>query len=229
MAVLNVNLTRIESINMKKSLKTAQKGHKLLKDKLDELIKKLLELVRENQELRRKSDEMLNSAYQSFMLAKAVIGEEYIEEALIIPRKSVTVNIGEFNIMSVKIPKFYFNENVDKENNDGINVDLNGDSNRCKCENSVLYGFAYTTSELDRAIESFSEVSESLLELAQNEKAIELISSEIEKTRRRVNAIENVTIPNYIDTIKYIQLKLSEDERASTSRLMKIKEMLVEE
>lgn len=209
MAVLNVNLTRIESINMKKSLKTAQKGHKLLKDKLDELIKKILELVRKNQELRKQTDEMLRSTYQNFRLAKAVIGESYMEEALIIPRKSVSVEIGETSVMSVKIPKFYFQE---KEG---------------EMENKALYGFAYTTSELDRAIESFAEVSEKLLELAQNEKAIELISAEIEKTRRRVNAIENVTIPNYKDTIKYIGLKLSEDERASTSRLMKIKEMLV--
>ena len=209
MAILNVNLTRIESINMKKSLKTAQKGHKLLKDKLDELIKKLLELVQENQVLRKRTDEMLKNAYQNFMLAKAVIGEEYIEEALIIPKKAVSLEIGETSIMSVKIPQFRF----------GVNAK--------EVDNKALYGFAYTTSELDKSIESFSEVSESLLELAQNEKAIELISAEIEKTRRRVNAIENVTIPNYIDTIKYIQLKLSEDERASTSRLMKIKEMLV--
>ncbi len=209
MAVLNVNLTRIESINMKKSLKTAQKGHKLLKDKLDELIKKILELVKKNQELRKQTDEMLKSTYQNFRLAKAVIGESYMEEALIIPRKSVSVEIGETSVMSVKIPKFYFQE---KE---------------CEIENKALYGFAYTTSELDRAIESFAEVSEKLLELAQNEKAIELISAEIEKTRRRVNAIDNVTIPNYKDTIKYIGLKLSEDERASTSRLMKIKEMLI--
>lgn len=210
MAILNVNLTRIESINMKKSLKTAQRGHKLLKDKLDELIKKLLELVQENQKLRKKTDEMLEDAYQNFMLAKAVIGEEYIEEALIIPKKSVSLEIGETSVMSVKIPKFHFEKS---------NEDVN---------DKALYGFAYTTSELDKAIENFSKVSESLLELAQNEKAIELISAEIEKTRRRVNAIENVTIPNYIDTIKYIQLKLSEDERASTARLMKIKEMLVE-
>lgn len=209
MAILNVNLTRIESINMKKSLKTAQRGHKLLKDKLDELIKKLLELVQENQVLHTKTDKMLQNAYQNFMLAKAVMGEEYMEEALVIPKKSVSLEISETSIMSVKIPQFHF----DKK---GEEVD-----------NKILYGFAYTTSELDRAIESFSEVSESLLELAQNEKAIELISAEIEKTRRRVNAIENVTIPNYIDTIKYIQLKLSEDERASTSRLMKIKERLV--
>lgn len=209
MAVLNVNLTRIESINMKKSLKTAQKGHKLLKDKLDELIKKILNLVQENQVLRNKADEMLEMAYQNFMLAKAVMGEEYMEEALVIPKKSVSIEIGEINIMSVKIPKFHFEENTETDK-------------------KALYGFADTTSELDRAIESFSEVSKVLLELAQNEKAIELISAEIEKTRRRVNAIENVTIPNYQDTIKYIQLKLSEDERASTSRLMKIKEMLVD-
>lgn len=210
MAVLNVNLTRIESINMKKSLKTAQKGHKLLKDKLDELIKKILELVKENHVLRNKADEMLEMAYQNFMLAKAVMGEEYMEEALVIPKKSVSIEMGEMNIMSVKIPKFHFEENTE-------------------VEQKALFGFADTTSELDRAIESFSEVSKVLLELAQNEKAIELISAEIEKTRRRVNAIENVTIPNYQDTIKYIQLKLSEDERASTSRLMKIKEMLLEQ
>ena len=209
MAILNVNLTRIESINMKKSLKTAQRGHKLLKDKLDELIKKIIELVQKNEQLRKKTDEMLEEAYQNFMLAKAVIGEEYIEEALIIPKQSVSLSLSETSVMSVKIPQFNF------QKDDSIN------------ENKVLYGFAYTTSELDKAIEDFSKVSEYLLELAQNEKAIELISAEIEKTRRRVNAIENVTIPNYIDTIKYIQLKLSEDERASTSRLMKIKEMLL--
>lgn len=209
MAILNVNLTRIESINMKKSLKTAQRGHKLLKDKLDELIKKIIELVQKNEQLRKKTDEMLEEAYQNFMLAKAVIGEEYIEEALIIPKQSVSLSLSETSVMSVKIPQFNF------QKDDSIN------------DNKVLYGFAYTTSELDKAIEDFSKVSEYLLELAQNEKAIELISAEIEKTRRRVNAIENVTIPNYIDTIKYIQLKLSEDERASTSRLMKIKEMLL--
>ena len=211
MAILNVNLTRIESINMKKSLKTAQRGHKLLKDKLDELIKKILELVQKNEQLRKKTDEMLTNAYQNFMLAKAVMGEEGIEEALVIPKQAVSVNISENSIMSVKIPQFDFKKEAEENTN-----------------NKILYGFAYTTSELDKAIESFSEVAENLLELAQNEKAIELISAEIEKTRRRVNAIENVTIPNYIDTIKYIQLKLSEDERASTSRLMKIKDMLME-
>lgn len=208
MAVLNVNLTRVESMNMKKSLKTAQRGHKLLKDKLDELIKKLLELVNENQVLRRKTDKMLQDAYQNFMLAEAVISEEYLSEALIIPKKTIGIEIGQKSIMSVKIPEYKFSVNNENANN-------------------AIYGFAYTTSELDMAINSFSNVTEELLKLAENEKAIDLIAQEIEKTRRRVNALENVVIPNYKDTIKYIGMKLSENERANTSRLMKVKDMIL--
>ena len=207
MAVLNVNLTRVESMNMKRSLKTAQRGHKLLKDKLDELIKKLLELVKQNQELRKEVDKMLETAYQNFMLAEAVISEEYLAESLIIPSKSAHIEISEANVMSVKIPKY--------------KIDLKENSS-----NNAIYGFAYTTSELDNSIEKFSEATESLLRLAENEKAINLIAQEIEKTRRRVNALENVMIPNYKDTIKYIGMKLEENERANTSRLMKVKEII---
>ena len=207
MAVLNVNLTRVESMNMKRSLKTAQRGHKLLKDKLDELIKKLLELVKQNQELRKEVDKMLETAYQNFMLAEAVISEEYLAESLIIPSKSAQIEISEANVMSVKIPKY--------------KIDLKENSS-----NNAIYGFAYTTSELDNSIEKFSEATESLLRLAENKKAINLIAQEIEKTRRRVNALENVMIPNYKDTIKYIGMKLEENERANTSRLMKVKEII---
>lgn len=209
MSVLNVNLTRIESINMKKSLNTAKRGHKLLKDKLDELIKKLLELVEENQVLRKKTDSLLEIAYQNFMLAKATMGNQEITEALIIPKTSACVEIGETSVMSVKIPKFKYEKKP--ENSD-----------------KIIYGFAYTTLELDLATEKFWEATNALIELAENEKSIELISIEIEKTRRRVNAIENVTIPNYVDTIKYIGMKLSEDERAATARLMKVKDMILE-
>lgn len=207
MAVLNVNLTRVESMNMKRSLKTAQRGHKLLKDKLDELIKKLLELVKQNQTLRKDVDEMLKQAYQNFMLAEAVISEEYLLESLIIPSKSAQIEISQKNVMSVKIPEY--------------KIDLKENSS-----NNAIYGFAYTTSELDSSIEKFSDATEILLKLAENEKAINLISQEIEKTRRRVNALENVMIPNYKDTIKYIGMKLEENERANTSRLMKVKEMI---
>ena len=113
MAVLNVNLTRVESMNMKKSLKTAQRGHKLLKDKLDELIKKLLELVNENQTLKKKTDSMLKNAYQNFMLAEAIISEEYLAEALIIPKKSIEIDINQKSIMSVKMPEYKFSVNSD--------------------------------------------------------------------------------------------------------------------
>lgn len=208
MAVLNVNLTRIESMNMKKSLKTAKRGHKLLKDKLDELIKKILELVKENQVLRKQVDEMLAQAYKNFMLAEAVISEEYLEEALMVPKKSISIDVSEKNIMSVRIPQYK------------VNISEN--------DSTAIYGFAYTTSELDNSIEKFADVTEYLLKLAENEKAINLIAQEIEKTRRRVNALENVMIPNYIDTIKYIGMKLEENERANTSRLMKVKEMIIQ-
>lgn len=207
MAILNVNLTRVESMNLKKSLQTAKRGHKLLKDKLDELIKKLIKLVQENHVLRKNLDKMLETAYQNFMLAKAVISEEYLSEALIIPKKSIGIEIGETSVMSVKIPKYSFNISESKDNN-------------------TIYGFAYTTSELDMAIDNFSDLTETLLRLAENEKSIDLIAQEIEKTRRRVNALENVMIPNYQDTIKYIGMKLSENERSNTSRLMKVKEMI---
>lgn len=209
MAILNVNLTRIESLNMKKSLKTAVRGHKLLKDKLDELIKKLMVLVEENKSIREEVERMLEKSYQSFTMAKAVISDEYIEEALMIPKQSINVDVTTKSIMSVKIPSFSFNkENVNDE--------------------MYPYGFAFTTGDLDKSVQILTDVTNTLLKLAQNEKAIELLSVEIEKTRRRVNALENVMIPNYQDTIKYIQTKLDEDERASLTRLMKVKEMIIE-
>ncbi len=209
MAILNVNLTRIESLNMKKSLKTAVRGHKLLKDKLDELIKKLMALVEENKSIREEVERKLEKSYQSFTMAKAVISDEYIEEALMIPKQSINVDVTTKSIMSVKIPSFSFNkENVNDE--------------------MYPYGFAFTTGDLDKSVQILTDVTNILLKLAKNEKAIELLSVEIEKTRRRVNALENVMIPNYQDTIKYIQTKLDEDERASLTRLMKVKEMIIE-
>ena len=170
MAILNVNLTRIESINMKKSLKTAQRGHKLLKDKLDELIKKILELVQKNEQLRKKTDEMLTNAYQNFMLAKAVMGEEGIEEALVIPKQSVSVDISETSIMSVKIPQFNFGKNSYENNN------------------KVLYGFAYTTSELDNELKKF--------------KNIDIIA----RRKNMITDIINVVLKTFIPTISLLPI-----------------------
>lgn len=237
MAVLNVNLTRIEGLNMKKSLKTARRGHKLLKDKLDELVKKFLDLVKENEQIRQETEKKLEMAYQSFVLAKAVMSEEYMGEALMIPKQSVLVEIGQKNIMSVKIPEFKIQQNKieieekstksNQEIKSGQDVQETQERQQIQPKQDLTYGLAYTTGDLDSALEKFAEVSKQLLQLAENEKAIELLAVEIEKTRRRANALENVMIPNYIDTIKYIQMKLDENERASITRLMKVKERIV--
>ena len=207
--MLNVNLTRIEGLNMKKSLKTARRGHKLLKDKLDELVKKFLDLVKENEQIRQETEKKLEMAYQSFVLAKAVISEEYMGEALMIPRQSVLVELGQKNIMSVKIPEFKIQaKKMQKQSADSGKGKTMAGSRGEFAEDSqemqdLTYGLAYTTGDLDSALEKFSEVSKQLLRLAENEKAIELLAVEIEKTRRRANALENVMIPNYIYTIKW--------------------------
>ncbi|HCT63781.1 MAG TPA: V-type ATP synthase subunit D [Lachnospiraceae bacterium] len=207
MARLNINPTRMEMTRLKKQLKTATRGHKLLKDKLDELMKQFLEIVKENKRLREEAEGVLERAYKSFIIARAVMSEEYMGEALMMPKQSVAVDVGKKNIMSVDVPVFYFK----KEGN----------------QNDIYpYGLAFTSGELDSAMEAFSAAMEPLLSLAQSEKSAQLLAQEIEKTRRRVNALENVMIPNYQETIKYISQKLEENDRASTTRLMKVKDMI---
>ena len=208
MARLNVNPTRMELARLKKLLATATRGHKLLKDKLDELMKQFLDIVRENKRLREEAEKALDEAYKSFIIARAVMNEEYMGEALMMPGNSVEVSVSEKNIMSVHVPKFKFNTN-ENEKADGC-----------------PYGYAFTSAELDNAVASFSAAMEPLLRLAESEKSAQLLAQEIEKTRRRVNALENVMIPNYEETIKYIRMKLEENERAGTTRMMKVKDMI---
>lgn len=192
---------------LKRQLKTATRGHKLLKDKLDELMKQFLDIVRENKRLREEAEGALESAYQNFIIARAVLSQEYLGEALMMPKQSVSVKVSQKNIMSVNVPVFDFQT----ENNQ---ADI------------YPYGLAFTSGELDSAMESFSAAMEPLLRLAESEKCAQLLAQEIEKTRRRVNALENVMIPNYQETIKYIAMKLEENDRASTTRLMKVKDMI---
>ena len=206
MARLNVNPTRMEMTRLKKQLKTATRGHKLLKDKLDELMKQFLEIVKENKRLREEAENALERAYKSFIIARAVMSEEYMGEALMMPKQSVAVDVGQKNIMSVDVPVFDF-KTV------GNQSDI------------YPYGLAFTSGELDSAMEAFSAAMEPLLSLAQSEKSAQLLAQEIEKTRRRVNALENVMIPNYKETIKFISQKLEENDRASTTRLMKVKDI----
>lgn len=208
MARLNVNPTRMELARLKKLLATATRGHKLLKDKLDELMKQFLDIVRENKRLREEAEKALDEAYKSFIIARAVMNEEYMGEALMMPGTSVEVSVSEKNIMSVHVPKFKFNTNENEK------------ADVCP------YGYAFTSAELDNAVASFSAAMEPLLRLAESEKSAQLLAQEIEKTRRRVNALENVMIPNYEETIKYIRMKLEENERAGTTRMMKVKDMI---
>ena len=196
MARLNVNPTRMEMTRLKGQLKTATRGHKLLKDKLDELMKQFMEIVRENKRLREEAETALENAYKNFIIARAVLSEASLGEALMIPQQSVSVKVTKKNIMSVNVPVFDFQK------------EGGGDGN------IFPYGMAFTSGELDSAMLSFSDAMEPLLRLAESEKTAQLL------------ALENVMIPNYQETIKYITMKLEENERANTTRLMKVKDMV---
>ncbi len=208
MTKLNVNPTRMEMTRLKRQLKTATRGHKLLKDKLDELMKQFLEIVRENKRLREQAEAALEAAYQNFVIARAVMNESTLSESLMIPQQSVSVKVNRKNIMSVNVPVFDFR----KEEGSG---------------DIYPYGMVFTSGELDSAMNSFADAMEPLLRLAESEKTAQLLAQEIERTRRRVNALENVMIPNYQETIKFIAMKLEENERAGTTRMMKVKDMVL--
>ena len=211
MARLNVNPTRMEMTRLKKQLKTAMRGHKLLKDKLDELMKQFLEIVKENKKLREQAEKSLERAYKSFIIARAVMSEEYLGEALMMPKQKVVVDVEKKNIMSVNVPVFSFETTA----NDAGDI--------------YPYGYASTSGELDNAITGLTDIFPLLLELAAKEKEVQLIAAELEKTRRRVNALEYVMIPQLQVTIKYIQMKLDENERGNQTRLMKVKDMMIAE
>lgn len=211
MAVINVNPTRMELSRLKKRLSVALKGHRLLKDKRDELMRQFLELVRSNKLLREEVEDQIIKANQGFALASALMQKEVFVSALMIPKQEVKLSIEAKNIMSVNVPQFKIDK---KAKNEG---------------DMFSYGYAFTSSELDESVAYLSKVLPKLLELAQKEKTVQMLAGEIEKTRRRVNALEHVMIPNYKDTIRYITMKLDENERGSLTRLMKVKDMMVRE
>lgn len=209
MAKLNVNPTRMELSKLKKRLSTAARGHKLLKDKQDELMRQFINLVKYNNTLRAEVEGQLEGSLKDFVMARAVMSSEFLEEAVAYPKEHISVEVGEKNIMSVNVPVMNFKRQ------------LEGD------EGSIYpYGFANTSSELDDAIAKLYGILPKLLELAEVEKSCQLMADEIEKTRRRVNALEYMTIPQLQETIKYIRMKLDENERSATTRLMKVKSML---
>ncbi|HPB79717.1 MAG TPA: V-type ATP synthase subunit D [Sedimentibacter sp.] len=211
MARLNVNPTRMVLTSLKNRLRVAVKGHKMLKDKRDELMKRFLELARENKILREQVEALIGNVYSNFVIASAVMSSEVLEEALMYPKQGVTIEVGRKNVMSVDVPVFNFKTTTD----DTANI--------------YPYGFANTSAELDNAIENLSNIFPELLKLAAVEKEVQLLAAEIEKTRRRVNALEYIMIPQLEETIKYIQMKLDENERGNQTRLMKVKDMMVKE
>ncbi|HHX55316.1 MAG TPA: V-type ATP synthase subunit D [Clostridiales bacterium] len=210
MARLNVNPTRMELSNLKTRLATANRGHKLLKDKQDELMRRFIELIKKNKALRLDVEKELESAFKEFLQASAVMSPEMMEEAVAIAIEEITVDIKKKNIMSVNVPVMDFERN----------------NSHASAANIFPYGLAQTSSELDDAIIKLNNIMPKLLELAEIEKTCQLMADEIEGTRRRVNALEYRTIPDLEETIRYIRLKLDENERATITRLMKIKDII---
>ena len=211
MAILSVNPTRMELTKLKKKLAVATRGHKLLKDKRDELMRQFLDIVRENKLLREKVEKAIISANASLLMAQSVMSKEVLQTALLMPKQGVELEISEKNIMSVDVPVF---RTKMKTNNP---------------HDVFSYGYAFTNGDLDAGVLTLAEILPDMLRLAEQENAAQLLAAEIEKTRRRVNALEHVLIPDTQDTIRYIVMKLDENERANTTRLMKIKDMMIQE
>ena len=206
-----VTPTRMVLNQLKGRLKTARRGHKLLKDKRDELMRQFMDVVKLNKELRLKVEEGMTGAFASLTVASTIMSPEMLEQALLYPRQSVELGMSYKNIMSVNVPVYSFRT----KNNDPSEI--------------YPYGFAQTSGELDDALEKLAKVFEDMLELAQVEKTMQLLAEEIEKTRRRVNALEYVMIPNFEENIRYITMKLEENENSTKVRLMKVKDMILQE
>ena len=210
MASTRVNPTRMELTRQKKKLMSATRGHKLLKDKRDELVRQFMDMIKENMRLRLKVEEGLKSANREFAVARAGMSEEVLNTALMANNKSLEIKQDYKNIMSVDIPQFC------------AKTEIGG-------RDIYSYGYAFTAGDLDDAVYSLSNVFSDMIKLAEIEKSCQLMASEIEKTRRRVNALEHVIIPQALDNIKYITMKLDENERSTQIRLMKVKDMMLEE
>ena len=210
MAQIRVNPTRMELKKLKNRLAVARRGHKLLKDKRDELMRQFLDVVKLNKQLRERVERGLTEAFASLQVASAIMSPEMLEQALLYPRQSVELGMEFKNIMSVNVPQYSFKT----KNNDPSEI--------------YPYGFAQTSGELDDALSQMAKVFEDMLQLAQVEKTMQLLAEEIEKTRRRVNALEYVMIPELETNIKYISMKLEENENSTKVRLLKVKEMVLQ-
>ena len=210
MSAKHVNPTRMELTRLKRKLATASRGHKLLKDKRDELMRRFLELVRENKALRERVEAGIREANQMLVMAGAEMSSQALNVALMAPKQEIYLEAGTKNVMSVDIPVFEYKTRTPDPND------------------IYSYGFAFTSSDLDMAVKRLADVLPDMLRLAECEKSCQLMAAGIEKTRRRVNALEHVVIPETQQNIRYITMKLDENERSSQTRLMKVKDMMLE-
>lgn len=210
MAATQINPTRMELTRLKKKLATATRGHKLLKDKRDELMRQFLDMAKLNRELRVKVEKAISDANKNFVLASASMSPQTLSAAMLAPKQEVYLDVSYKNVMSVDIPMYSVKTRTSDEND------------------IFCYGLAFTSADLDDAVSSLASVLPDMLRLAEIEKSCQLLSAEIEKTRRRVNALEHVMIPQTKANIRYITMKLDENERATQTRLMKVKDMVLE-
>lgn len=211
MATAIIIPTRMELTRLKKKLITATKGHKLLKDKRDELMRQFLEIVKECKVLRQNVENAIGDANKSISLARSFMQREVLETALLAPKQDIEIEVSNKNIMSVDVPVFKSKMRTDNP------YDV------------FSYGFAYTNSDLDAGILKLSEILPELLRLCELENSVKILADEIEKTRRRVNALEHVMIPELQENIRFITMKLDENERSNQARLMKVKDMMIAE
>ncbi|MGG5358674.1 MULTISPECIES: V-type ATP synthase subunit D [unclassified Enterococcus] len=211
MAIMNVNPTRMELSRLKKRLETATRGHKLLKDKQDELVRQFIRLIKQNQEFRIRMEQAMEEGMREYVLASSSIPDHVLQEAFAIPLNQISLDIQHKTIMNMDVP--VMNEVYEEE----------------RSEDVFSYGFASTTSELDLSLRHLDTILPLMLQLAEIEKTCQLMADEIEKTRRRVNALEYMTIPKLTDTIAYIERTLGESERSNLTRLMKVIDLIEEE
>jgi V/A-type H+-transporting ATPase subunit D len=202
--LMGVNATRMELLRLKKRLSLARRGHKLLKDKRDELMRQLLAIIDEVKELRLSIESQFQLVLERFVATKAALGSLQTRQELLFPVKKISVSMSRKNIMSVRVPSY------SQEVSGGI----------------IPYGYINTSGEMDIALTDFDRSIENLLDLAEKEKTVQLMAIEIEETRRRVNALEHKLIPGLDETIKYITMKLEENERSNTVRLMRVKDIV---
>lgn len=209
MAEIKVNPTRMELKKLKGRLVTARRGHKLLKDKRDELMRQFLDVVRQAKTLREELSIQLGSVYSNFASAAALMEPRMMTEALLLPGVQGKLTVKKKNIMSVNVPVFQY------------------EAAQASSTGGAGYGYAFTSGELDNAVEQICTTAAQLVRLAQLEKTATLLCDEIEKTRRRVNALEHIMIPQYEAGVRTISMKLDENERGTQTRLMKVKDMMI--